>query len=232
LCGGKALSLEVISVPTRTGQPPKGLIVLLHGWGANYYDLVDLSAYLDLPDYQFLCPNAPFAHPYSPTGRMWYGFPQNSNLQDLQDLGARSDLPEGQQLSESRQLLLDWLTSLSDSTGVPLSKTVLAGFSQGGAMTLDLGTRLPLGALMVLSGYLHSPLQPGDLPIAPVLLVHGRQDGVVPLAAAHRAKDALVKLDAPLEYHELDMGHEIQPSVLKIMQSFLSKSPFYLGEFP
>lgn len=219
-------------MPTKTGHPPQGLIVLLHGWGANYYDLVDLSAYLDLPDYQFLCPNAPFVHPYSPTGRMWYGFPEDSRLQDLQYLGKQVDLPEAKQLWKSRQLLIDWLNSLVGSTGVPLSRTVLAGFSQGGAMTLDLGSQLPLAALMVLSGYLHTPLEQVEHSLPPVLMVHGRQDAVVPLTAAQQARAALLALDAPLEYHEIEMGHEIQPVVLKIMQSFLSKLAFPLGEFP
>jgi phospholipase/carboxylesterase len=63
-------------------------------------------------------------------------------------------------------------------------------------------------------------------------MVHGRQDAVVPLTAAQQARAALLALDAPLEYHEIEMGHEIQPVVLKIMQSFLSKLAFPLGEFP
>ncbi|MER3587622.1 MAG: serine esterase, partial [Mastigocladus sp. ERB_26_1] len=189
--GSKYLSLEFIQVPPTTGKVPKGLIVALHGWGANAEDLASLAPFLNLPDYQFLFPNAPFPHPYSPIGRAWY------------DLSAEN-MYEG--LAESRQLLTDWLLSLESSTGVPLSRTILSGFSQGGAMTLDVGLRLPFAGLVVMSGYLH----PGAVPDAtstttaspPVLIMHGRYDQVVPLRAALQAKETLESLGIPVQYYE------------------------------
>jgi phospholipase/carboxylesterase len=201
-------------------EPPNHLLIALHGWGANALDLASLAPFLNLPDCQMLFPEAPFPHPYSSQGRMWYGFPTDSSLQNRYDF---RDLPE---LIESRQRLLDWLRSLESSTGVPLSRTVLAGFSQGGAMTLDVGLQLPLAGLIVLSGYLHAPLQPSVSPLPPVLIVHGRQDTVVPVAAARQARDGLVALGAAVQYHEFDMGHEIRPNIIQIMQSFVEESLF------
>lgn len=201
----------------------RGVLVALHGWGANGQDLASLAAYLDLPDYLFVFPDATFPHPYAPAGRMWYGLPLGYTFQTQPDLAQQPDL------ITSRQALTQWLLQLPATTGVPLSQTVLAGFSQGGAMTLEVGTSLPLAALMVLSGYLHAPL-PSDLSsIPPVLMVHGRQDAVVPLVAAHQARDSLLKLGATVEYYEYEMGHEIQPIVLQIMQSFLRDKGFPLG---
>lgn len=208
--GSKYLSLEFIQVPPTTGKVPKGLIVALHGWGANAEDLASLAPFLNLPDYQFLFPNAPFAHPYSPMGRAWY------------DLSAEN-MYKG--LAESRQLLTDWLLSLESSTGVPLSRTVLSGFSQGGAMTLDVGLKLPLAGLVVMSGYLH----PGAVPDAtstttaspPVLIMHGRYDQVVPLRAALKAKETLELLEIAVQYYEFDMGHEIQLPMLELIRNFV-----------
>jgi phospholipase/carboxylesterase len=224
--GDKTLALDAIAISPKTEQPPQGIFVALHGWGANYHDLATLAPFLDLPDYQMMFPNAPFPHPYAPIGRMWYGLPSNDTFQFPPDFG---DYPE---LVESRQRLTVWLESLESSTGIPLSRTILAGFSQGGAMTLDVGSRLPLAALMVLSGYLHAPLQPQNQPFPPILMVHGRQDLVVPVVAAQQARASLTALGATVEYYELDMGHEIQPGVLDIMQSFLSKQASRLGETP
>ncbi|PMB53293.1 serine esterase [Fischerella thermalis CCMEE 5201] len=208
--GSKYLSLEFIQVPPTTGKVPKGLIVALHGWGANAEDLASLAPFLNLPDYQFLFPNAPFPHPYSPIGRAWY------------DLSAEN-MYEG--LTESRQLLIDWLLSLESSTGVPLSRTVLSGFSQGGAMTLDVGLKLPFAGLVVMSGYLH----PGAVPDAtstttaspPVLIMHGRYDQVVPLRAALKAKETLELLKIAVQYYEFDMGHEIQLPMLELIRNFV-----------
>ncbi|OKH16146.1 serine esterase [Fischerella major NIES-592] len=208
--GSKYLSLEFIQVPPTTGKVPKGLIVALHGWGANAEDLASLAPFLNLPDYQFLFPNAPFPHPYSPMGRAWY------------DLSAEN-MYEG--LAESRQLLIDWLLSLESSIGVPLSRTVLSGFSQGGAMTLDVGLKLPFAGLVVMSGYLH----PGAVPDAtstttaspPVLIMHGRYDQVVPLRAALKAKETLELLKIAVQYYEFDMGHEIQLPMLELIRNFV-----------
>jgi phospholipase/carboxylesterase len=218
------LSLHAIAIPAQTNTAD-GLIVLLHGWGANAHDLASLVPYLSLPTYQFLLPDAPLPHPYAVGGQMWYNLPATYNFQSTWNF---QDNPE---LIESRQRLIHWLTSLEATTGVPLSRTILGGFSQGGAMTLDVGLKLPLAALMVLSGYLHTPIEsPLPHPPPPVLMVHGRQDEVVPLTAAHQAKASLLTAAVPLHYVEFDMGHEIQLDVLKIMQSFVENEVFHLGE--
>jgi phospholipase/carboxylesterase len=110
---------------------------------------------------------------------------------------------------------------LPESTGIPLSQTILLGFSQGGAMTLDVGLSLPLAGLVCLSGYLHEITTKSNQPIAPVLIVHGRQDQVVPLMAAQTARDTLLSLGAKVKYVEYDMGHEIRPSAITEIQKFV-----------
>ncbi len=127
-------------------------------------------------------------------------------------------------LAESQQLLIDWLLSLESSTGVPLSRTILSGFSQGGAMTLDVGLKLPLAGLVVMSGYLHPDIvttAKGDF--SPTLIMHGRYDEVVPLAAAVKARSAAESLGIAVEYHEFDMGHEIRPEMLDVLRNFVVK---------
>ncbi len=198
------MSLQVTALPPTSGQTAQAVIVLLHGWGANAADLVPLAEVWNLPDYQFYFPDAPWPHPQVPGGRMWYDLWQEDQ----------------QGLTESRLDLTAWLTSLPSLTGLPLQRTVLAGFSQGGAMTLDVGLGLPLAGLISWSGYLHSaaianPSSP------PVLMVHGRQDAVVPLALAQQAKSSLISVGVSVQYHELDMGHEILPEVLSISRQFI-----------
>jgi len=180
------------------------VVVVLHGWGSNAKDLAALVPALNLPDYLFLLPNAPLVHPHASGGWMWY---------DLQ--------PGYRGLSESRQLLSEWLKTLETETSVPLNRTILAGFSQGAAMTLDVGLTLPLAGLIALSGYLH-PLESRPLQqTPPILIVHGRQDTVVPLQAALTARNTLTAADAAVEYHEFEMGHEIRPEVLPLLNQFV-----------
>lgn len=185
----------------------------LHGWGANAEDLAGLAPYLSLPNCQMVFPDAPFPHPQVRGGRMWYGFPLGYDFRSPPDFDQQADL------IESRQILADWLRSLTETYQIPLSRTILAGFSQGGAMTLDLGLQLPLAGLMILSGYLHSPLQPQH-PDMPVLVIHGKQDPIVPVALAQITCDQLTQHQISVEYHEFNMGHEIQPAAIQLMQQF------------
>jgi len=181
------------------------LVVILHGWGANAQDVASLISFLDLPNYQFLLPNAPFSHPQVPGGKMWY------------DLG-REDYKG---LAQSQDLLSEWLKSLEKTTGIPLESTILMGFSQGGAMTLDVGLTLPLAGIASLSGYLHRTPQDVEPPLPSVMIAHGRQDSVVPLSAAHKVRDYLLNLGVPMQYKEFDMGHEILPEVLEVVRDFI-----------
>jgi phospholipase/carboxylesterase len=198
------MSLEAISITPKNGHP-KHLLVMLHGWGANGEDLAPLSSMLTLPDYQLLFPNAPFSHPEVPGGRAWYAL----------------ETQEYKGIEESRQLLENWLLSLEENTGIPLSRTILSGFSQGGAMSLDVGHSLPLAGICSLSGYLHFKPQKLASSIPPILIIHGKQDMVVPLKMAQKAKEELTAIDATIEYHELNMGHEIPAIILPILENFI-----------
>jgi phospholipase/carboxylesterase len=215
--------LQAITIPAQIGQP-KGLLVGLHGWGANAQDLAAVAPLLQLPDYTLIFPDAPCPHPYSPSGRMWYGFPDQYSFLGRPEFRDRPDLVG------SRRQLTEWLQSLPAKTGVPLSQTMLVGFSQGGAMTLDVGSTLPLAALLVLSGYMHAPVPSIHPAITQVLIVHGRQDQVVPLIAAHHTRDHLLSLNVPVQYHEFDMGHEIRPVVLQVVQNFMEKRELYTSD--
>ncbi|MEG3939415.1 alpha/beta hydrolase [Microcoleus sp. S36b_A3] len=200
------MSLKFISIPPTTNRQPVALIVALHGWGANARDLTSLAPAFNLPDYQFVFPDAPFPHPQVMSGKMWY------------DLANK----DAQGLIESRQLLRELLLSLESSTGVPLSRTILGGFSQGGAMTLDVGLTLPLAGLICLSGYLHSSISPAaGSALPPVLIAHGSRDTIVPISAAVRSRDSLTAWGAQVQYREFKMGHEILPEVVDVMRSFV-----------
>ncbi|MFM7370247.1 MAG: alpha/beta hydrolase [Sphaerospermopsis kisseleviana] len=204
------MTLDFIRISPKTKQKPAALIVTLHGCGANAQDVESLSSYFNLPDCEFLFPNAPYPYPYSPVGRAWYDLQEETMYQGLE---------------ASRQLLIDWLQSLESMTGVPLSRTVLSGFSQGGAMTLDVGLTLPLAGLVVMSGYPHpqlANLQKGNFP--PTLIMHGTQDQVVPLSAATKAKAVAEALGVVVEYHEFVMGHEINLEMLEVLRKFVIKT--------
>jgi phospholipase/carboxylesterase len=206
------MTLKFISVPPSAGSVAKGAIVILHGWGANAEDAAYFMGLLDLGAYHLVFPEAPFEHP-APGGKMWYGFPPEFNF-----VGTWGQLP---QLQASRQELLTFLTTLPTLTGVPLMQTILGGFSQGGAMTIEVGFEFPLAGRMILSGYRHNPIAPiSDQ--APVLMVHGAIDSVVPVRAAVETRDRLIEAGAQVRYLEFStLGHEVSQAVLGEMNRFI-----------
>ena len=151
-------------------EPGRIRLVLLHGWGADAEDLLPLgdglAAAATVPA-ECIGLQAPEAHP-SGQGRQWYGlFPS-----------------DWQAVPSATQQLRHRIEELDLET-IPLSQTVLIGFSQGGAMALHVGCNLPLAGVISCSGYPHPGWQPPSTR-PPVLLLHGQNDDVVPAAAAER----------------------------------------------
>jgi len=201
------MELTLIVIPAASGQATN-TVVLLHGWGANDRDLLSIAQELNLPDSQFVFPNGTFAHPGMPGARMWYEL--GSQLEFDRD-------PEG--IETSRAAIIALLDQLAIETGIPLAQTVLAGFSQGGAMALDVGTRLPLAGVVSMSGYLHGEL--GAATGRSALVMHGSDDPVVPIAAAARVCAALKRVGIEPEWHEFAIGHGICPEEIAVLRAFL-----------
>ena len=180
-------------------------LVLLHGWGADAHDLLDLGELLVGPELSVVALQAPEAHPLG-VGRQWYG------LQPI-DWG---------QLPAARAALRQRLELLASS--VPLGRTVVLGFSQGGAMALDVASGLPVAGIVACSGYPHEgwlPQATAAQPLPPVLLSHGQQDPVVPFAASEEARKRLVSGGGSAQLLAFEGGHTIDPAVLPSIANFV-----------
>lgn len=201
------MTLDVIAIAPEKNQKPEFVFVLLHGWGANYHDLTALTSMLNLPSCLYLFPNAPYPHYQVPDGRAWYAL-ENENK------GIEASLDQ----------LYQWLLSLEDRTEIPLSKTIIGGFSQGGAMSLDVGLQLPVAGIVSLSGYLHFEPTADRNPFPPTLISHGRLDAVVPVHTAQETKRKLEAVGVCVEYKEFDIAHEIIPAQMHLVRDFILKS--------
>jgi phospholipase/carboxylesterase len=207
------VTLQALPYTEPGGQQPDWQLIMLHGWGANAADLLGLAPYLRLSNFSMLFPDAPWPHPQVPGGRMWYSFPFGYDFRQPHDFDQQEDL------QTTRQLLQTWLLEVCQTSQIPLKRTILAGFSQGGAMNLDIGSHLPLAGQVVLSGYLHSEFKP---PVSDrkLLMVHGRFDPVVPFEKAQSAQTSLLEKGQPVDFHDIAMGHEILPEVIQLISAF------------
>ena len=127
---------------------PAGTVLWLHGLGANGHDFEPIVPLLELPQVRFVFPHAP-ARGVTINGGLimpaWY---------DILALGTAAGGEDADDVRESAAMI-EALIAREGERGVPSENVVLAGFSQGGAMALFVGTRhaQPLRGIMVLSGY-------------------------------------------------------------------------------
>ena len=186
-------------------------IVLLHGWGADANDLVPLGKLLveGLKNrFEIVSFSAPQPHP-SGIGRQCYPLYPH----------------EWDQVPYAVIDLEKRLKNLCFKN-IPLNKTFLFGFSQGGAMALELATRNKFDAVFALSSYPHPEWNPLE-EMPPTFICHGTMDQVVPKAASEKSFDLLVKNKVPSEVFFYEGGHEITDELVeycreKIKQRFSS----------
>jgi phospholipase/carboxylesterase len=209
------LSLQyVLNVPTgKADDVPLPLVVIFHGRGADANDLADIAPWIDR-GYRFVFPNAP--RPFEPYPGMTSGFSWFDGWP-----------PARASVVESRGRILDFLGELTRRYPVDRDQLVLAGFSQGAMMALDVGFRTvkaPRGIVMM-SGAVYEEDAPqfearrGQK----VLIVHGSEDEVIPLRGAWRARAVLEEHGLEPEYHEFAMGHEVTPESMAVVGEFLHR---------
>ncbi len=199
------MSLSGLLMSPKSGAAPQALVILLHGWGSNAEDVAGLVPALALGDCWVSAPDGPMAHPYSDTGKMWY---------DLEN-------PAWPGLEQSKELLQEHLEGLIKESGLTPGQTVLMGFSQGGAMALEIGLGLSLGGIAVFSGYLHPELTQAAIESkTPVFITHGQQDPVVPFRAAEQTYQFLQSNAFKASFVPLDMAHEISIEALQAAQQW------------
>jgi phospholipase/carboxylesterase len=183
--------------------------VLLHGWGADAHDLLELGPLLVGPEVEVVALQAPWPHPAG-MGRQWY---------DLQQ-------PNWPELPAARAALKERLVDLSRE--VPVENTILLGFSQGAAMVLDVGTLAEgLGgracaALIGCSGYPHPGWDPQTPHKTRVLLTHGEQDPVVPFGASQALQEQLQEAGHGVELLGFSGGHTIDEGLFPAMKRFIA----------
>ena len=202
----------------RSGQT-KSLVILLHGYGADGNDLFGLAGPLaeHMPDTAFRSPNAPERSRVNPMGYQWFPIPW---------LDGSSDAEREESFRRSVDLLDAYLTESMDEEGVTPDRTALVAFSQGTMMSLHVAPRRaePVACIVGFSGRLldGEALKREARVKPPVLLVHGDQDEMIPVASLEEARGALAEAGFSVQSHvSRGVGHGVAPDGLSLGLAFL-----------
>lgn len=199
----------------------KALVVFLHGYGADGADLLGLSDVLGphLPGVAFVAPDAPDRCSGGGFGFQWFPIPRF-------DGSTEAEAAAG--IDAAAAELNAFLDARLIEEGLPPSKLVLVGFSQGAMMSLQVAPRRAeaVAGVVAISGRLLRPelLATEARVKPPVLIMHGDQDPVVPFGELARAGDALVAAGFPVYAHVMKgTGHGIAPDGLSVALQFIKE---------
>ena len=199
------------TVEHETGPAPTWSVLWLHGLGADGHDFAPLVPELVRPGWpslRFVFPHAPVRAVTINNGvrmRAWYDivgmdFPTRADSAGIEESVAQ----------------IETLIDRERARGIAPDRLLLAGFSQGGAITLAAGLRrqVPLAGLIALSTYLPGAAQAAShvaqaATTQPVFMAHGAGDPVIPLIHAVQSASVLGELGFDVQWHRYPMAHQV-----------------------
>jgi phospholipase/carboxylesterase len=220
------MSTPLQSYEVHPGTEPRATVIVLHGLGADGSDFLSFADELKLNavgPVRYVFPRAP-VRPVTINGghamRAWYDV-----------LGTELQRREGREDEAGLRESFQQIHALLDrevARGVPAHRIVLAGFSQGCAITLGAGLRYgqKLAGLAGLSGYLPLPAtlaaeRHAANTATPVFLAHGIRDPMVVLSRGTGSRDALLALKQPMEWHDYPMEHSVCMEEVQALNQWL-----------
>ena len=194
-----------------TGADPKGTVIWMHGLGADCWDFVSVVKELGLPadlPLRFIFPQAPSRAITINNGQVmpgWYDISMAELHRKPDEAGVRQS-----------QASIEQLVAREIGRGIAAEKIILAGFSQGGAIALQVGLRHreSLGGILALSTYLTlEDSLAAETTIAnaniPILMAHGTQDPLIPLSLALASRAKMEARGFKVEWREYPMPHSV-----------------------
>ena len=207
------------SLAPASGGPARSLVILLHGVGADGNDLIGLAPHFAraLPEAAFVAPNAPYPCDMAPMGYQWFSI-------QTQDPALRLAA-----IRQTAEILNAFIDAQLAGHGLGDDRLALVGFSQGTMMSLFTAPRRAraYAGIMAYSGRLEggAELSTEIRSRPPVMMVHGDQDELLPVASMTEAAERLRDNGIEVETHvRPGLGHGIDEAGVQIGVSFLAQA--------
>lgn len=213
-------------------KPAKQLIILLHGYGADGNDLIDLAKIwqTELVDAAFISPHAPQSCELSPFGRQWFSLEQYDPDLLRRDPNRIAEAYEiiAPGAREAQPILEEFIQQEREALSLGWKDIALVGFSQGTMMSLFTGLRqqiAPAGILGYSGALVGADTLPAEITSCPpVTLVHGEEDDILPYPTLALTEQGLKNAGITVSTHTRPgLGHSIDMEGIAIGRKFLSE---------
>ena len=202
----------IVSTPDETDLDKNyDVVILLHGYGASMYDLVGIAPAINQEDYIYVFLNAPIELNigYGQTGYAWIPIGDSSEINQI------------------AQVINKSIEEFINNTEYKIGSLYIGGFSQGGMMTIHVGlaSSISFEGAIILSSRMYPQhnieLSVNNPDTTKIFMAHGIQDSVLPVEDGRNTKNHLIQMGFDLEYHEYNIGHEINLEVLEDLSNWL-----------
>lgn len=211
------LGHPVLYRPAAVAESTRGTLILLHGYGADEYDLMGLTPYFD-PNFHIVSIRGPGKTPFG--GACWFDIDMNA------DGSLRFNFEQALRSSEAVQQII---FELKAREALNSGKLILGGFSQGATISNLLALTSPkiLDGLLIMSGRLDQTARQllrdvDEVSNLPVFAAHGTLDQVIPVNFGRDLVAFWSTLPVQLEHHEYNMAHEISQEELVHITQWLA----------
>ena len=212
---------------SRNSNPSK-LIIMLHGYGDNAENFINIANYLDKQEWnaQYIALNAPSSVPSYPSGYQWFDIYPNGKY--ISEASQKEILAIRKEIGEAIKKIEISINNNLKKFELNHNQCILLGFSQGGMMAFEFGNYFQntLGGIAIFSGRIMNEKKIINkyLKKTPIFISHGNQDDILNIDNFYKSTDYLKQNSFNFESHEIKGDtHTISEKSIELFQKFIKK---------
>ncbi len=222
--------VDILKGPSITKhQNPKKLMIMLHGYGDNAINFIQIANLIDQDDFgmKYVALNAPDTIQDYPMGHEWFQLYLNGS--HISNAGVKEYDVAKKKISENVEKIYNSISLLLENLNLKMTDCFVMGFSQGGMMAFELGKILQkhLAGLAIISSRIISKEQkPNNAFLkTPIFISHGGQDAVLPVSNYNESIEVLKNFNFNYENHLIEKDeHTMSQETITLLQNFIKKN--------
>jgi phospholipase/carboxylesterase len=210
-------------------QNPKKLMIMLHGYGDNATNFIQIANLIDQDDWgmKYVALNAPDTIQDYPMGYEWFQLYLNGT--HISNASAKEYDVVKNKISKNIEKIYNSISLLLENSNLNMSDCFVMGFSQGGMMAFELGKILQkhlAGLAIISSRIISKEHEPNNAFLkTPIFISHGGRDAVLPISNYNESIEVLKNYNYNYENYLIEKDeHTMSQETITLFQNFIKKN--------